>query len=53
MEASIQIHEANHLHKGGGSVLVHVLGFNPDYNKFVYAKLLSFSKGGGLFLFLI
>lgn len=53
MDASIQIHKANNLHKGGIFVLVHVLGFNPDRNKLVYAQLHSFSKGGGLFLFLI
>lgn len=53
MEASIQIREANNLHKGGGFVLVRVLGFNPHHNKFVCAELLSFSKGGGLFLLLI
>lgn len=53
MDASIQMHEANNLHKGGISVLVHVLGFNPHHNKFVYASVHGFSKGGGLFLFLI
>lgn len=53
MDASIQINEANNLREGGVFVLVCVLGFNPDHNKSVYAQLHGFSKGGGLFLFLI